>query len=594
MFLYLRHRNLSVLAALLLLLQNAAPQNVSFDVLGTTDSLIKAGESNRALLMLRPILSSRTIDDSVKAIACMQYGNCQTELDNSDSAIHFLKQAIEILHAGNDKKILFRAYTNLGNVLSIKTDYREPVKFYNDALMWATSVRDSLVVYIRMIALLLQNDRIDSAYQIVQNNVSKYPDDKGEIVPYKIYYSELSQGLYLNAHKQYVLAVNHLKKAAASYVPDVRYKLNAFVMLADLYSGMKDYANAFRYTDSANALVGEDGWAENRLQVYDLYTDLHEATGNFQKALDYSKQSRQLSDSFYKAEETAALTDAAEKYKNDKIQAEKNLAEKDKAIAYRNFVFTGVALVLVALLAALFLRNARTRRKANLLLTQQKQQVQQLADQLAVANDTKARLFSTIGHDLRSPISSLYASLKMQEIKAGVEDDSMSEHTVQLLDTLEDLLAWSKSQMDGFTVQKVKVSVPILMEDLAAFYITAASAKGIDIVNEAQGKIVLHTDENILKTVLRNVISNAIAHTEPGNSVLLSSAKDSYNAVSISVSNPCSMESFQRFQSSYKQAAVQSGVNGLGTVLIKEFAQKIGATVQLHYTDGSAVVSLSF
>lgn len=554
--------------------------------------LLVAGRVNEAAGWLRELLARPIAEDSVRAKAYFHYGSCQKGLNQLDSGLYFLRKAADIWHAKGSRQNLFRAYANMAGLLATKTDYREPIKFYNDALRYAGSKTDSLTAYIRICALFLQNGLFDSAYRLVQTRIGKYTDAESNAIAYKLYYTELARGKYFKEKKDYAEAIRYMLKAATCPVPDSRYRADIFTEMAGVFLEAENFKEAFRYTDSAERMMGTSGWEETRLHVYDLYANLHEATGNYAKALEYTRLAQELDDSFYVAEENKALIETAERYKNEIIEAEKAVAEKDRDIMRRNWAFTGVALLLAAALAVLFLRNARIRKKANRELAQQKQQLQALADQLAVANDTKARLFSTIGHDLRSPVSSLYASLKMQEVK-NKADSSMSRHTIGLLDTLEDLLAWSKSQMDGFVVQPVKVDLRNLLEEVRQFYAVPAAAKNLVLANEAVPRTVVRTDENLLKTILRNAVSNAVANTEPGNTVQLSAGTSNDGAVTLSIANPCGEAAFRRFEDSYNQAAIK-GANGLGTVLIKEFAQKIGATVQLSYTNGNAVLLLSF
>ena len=89
---------------------------------------------------------------------------------------------------------------------------------------------------------------------------------------------------------------------------------------------------------------------------------------------------------------------------------------------------------------------------------------------LAEANETKARLFGIIGHDLRSPVSKIVQLLQLQkespdilsEEAGKLHGERLKKASENVLETMEDLLIWSKSQMQSFNPQFVPVKIKTL------------------------------------------------------------------------------------------------------------------------------------
>ncbi len=546
------------------------------------DSFFKVGnyEKTKSLLLL---LIPQKLNDSLKAEVLLRYGTIQTKFNKIDSGIFYIKSALTIFEAQKNNIKKGRCLQNIGEFYSLKKNYADAEIYLKKSLPFYTLTKDSVKLYISLMVLHLRKKDYESANALIKNQLNNFQQD---IVPYQKYYTEEAKGLYLNSKNKYDSAIIHFKFACIA-APEEPFKIVIFNNIAESYTALKKYTAAFLYQDSAANLGKNIGWAEDQGQ-YDNYARLYEETGNFKKALYYSKLSKHLSDSFFDVEKNNALVDAEAKYQNEKTKAEKVLIEKDNSIKQRNLLIAAIALGLLALLAFVGMRSARIRKKANNILAAQKLAIQQLANDLAVANETKARLFSTIGHDLRSPISSLYAQLKMQELKGNTTNTVMSQQTINLLDTLEELLVWSKSQMEGFVLQPVKINMYILFEDLKEFYAETANAKNINITIETSENVIIKTDENIIKTILRNCISNAIANTySTGNIILF--AKQDANKIFIAVKNTCSHEAYQKLQLAFNAAHVKSNAHGFGIVLIKEFAQKISTTVTINY-DGENIV----
>ncbi len=547
------------------------------------DSMFKIGNYDKARELYLNLMGNK-LDDSLKAEIFLRYGSMQPSYNKIDSGIFYLKNALVIYELQKNNIKIGRCLQNIGDFYSLKKNYTEAENYLKKSLTFAIQKNDSIKNYISLLVLHLRKKDFDNAYSIINTQLNKYPPDA---VAYQKYYMEEGIGLYLHNKKDYETAIQHFK-IACNASPDESFKIVILNNIADSYRELKNYTSAFMYQDSAAGIEKNIGWAENQGQ-YDNYAKLYEETGDYKRALYYSKLGRNLSDSFFDIEKNNALLDAEAKYQNEKTKAEKVLVEKDNSIKQRNLVFSFIALGLLALLAFVALRSARNRQKANEILASQKLEVQQLADELSAANETKARLFSTIGHDLRSPISSLYAQLKLQELKGNTTNTAMSQQTTNLLDTLEELLVWSKSQMEGFVLQQVKINMYSLFEELKDFYNASAQVKNIFIVNETNENIIVRTDENILKTILRNLISNAIAHTPSEKNIVLHAKLDG-GKFFIAVKNTCSKDAYQKLQLTFDTAHVKSNAHGFGIVLIKEFAQKINATVQLSYDGENAIV----
>ncbi|MDT0539137.1 hybrid sensor histidine kinase/response regulator [Croceitalea sp. P059] len=155
-------------------------------------------------------------------------------------------------------------------------------------------------------------------------------------------------------------------------------------------------------------------------------------------------------------------------------------------------------------------------------LVRAKNQIEKQAENLRQSNILKDRMFSIIGHDLRSPLSA--AKLKMDFIMRGIIDpkaDNFIDGTVyellktmdEALNLLQNLLGWAKSESDQIQIIPEKLDVLDLVEQTFRLLKLGSEHKKIELINNVPKDSWVFADMNTVKTVLRNLLSNAIKFT---------------------------------------------------------------------------------
>ncbi|MAO65818.1 MAG: hypothetical protein CL666_12550 [Balneola sp.] len=151
------------------------------------------------------------------------------------------------------------------------------------------------------------------------------------------------------------------------------------------------------------------------------------------------------------------------------------------------------------------------------------------AAELEESNQTKDKFFSLIAHDLRNPIQALVGLSEIIEMDMDEDKDpelsemfhhlSSSAHRLQYL--VEDLLSWASLQNGKMKPDLEEIDFDVLAVQILELLKDSAQQKDIDISFESSAKTPVCADRNMLKTIVRNFISNAIKFTEPGGSVSL-------------------------------------------------------------------------
>ncbi|MGE5496832.1 MAG: PAS domain S-box protein, partial [Syntrophothermus sp.] len=147
--------------------------------------------------------------------------------------------------------------------------------------------------------------------------------------------------------------------------------------------------------------------------------------------------------------------------------------------------------------------------------------------ELKELNASKDKFFSIISHDLKSPFSSLlgfseflatdFEQLSPEEVKTFAQNIYKSAKSV--FDLLENLLQWSRLQPGGMEYSPVRFNLEELIDDVYNIYEISAVRKKISLNIITSGKVEVYADKNMIETVLRNLVSNAIKFTQSGGEV---------------------------------------------------------------------------
>ncbi|MGM0597584.1 MAG: hybrid sensor histidine kinase/response regulator [Myxococcota bacterium] len=154
------------------------------------------------------------------------------------------------------------------------------------------------------------------------------------------------------------------------------------------------------------------------------------------------------------------------------------------------------------------------------------------ADSLRELNATKDKMFSVISHDLRAPLGGIKSMLDLfyedQSEKKEISQkalNSLKYAADQTYNLLENLLYWSRSQRGNLVNNPEYVNIFDLVTENVELLQTMASNKNIEINNQIDKNLMAYADRNMVKTILRNLIINALKFTDEEGVVTISSSK---------------------------------------------------------------------
>jgi signal transduction histidine kinase len=227
------------------------------------------------------------------------------------------------------------------------------------------------------------------------------------------------------------------------------------------------------------------------------------------------------------------------------------------------------------------------------LVDKRTKKVVEYTNKLEEVNKTKDKFFSIIAHDLKNPFNTLigYSDILKSDFREYGQDEIYQQLNI-IYDTsvngynlLENLLKWSQTQTDKIVFEPVKIKLHEIVQSCIDDIENQSQFKDIDINNDIPENYHIIADENLLKTILRNLINNAIKFTNRNGMVSISLYKDD-KVTEISVKDTGIGISESELQNLFKIDKIYSkpGTNkekgsGLGLILCKEFVEKHGGKI---------------
>ncbi|MFT3738049.1 MAG: HAMP domain-containing sensor histidine kinase [Breznakibacter sp.] len=249
----------------------------------------------------------------------------------------------------------------------------------------------------------------------------------------------------------------------------------------------------------------------------------------------------------------------------------------------------------------LAIQKLQMEKRLNKQLADQKQLIEEQKDTLQDLNATKDKLFSIIGHDLRSPFS---AQCSLSELLITEYDNFSKKEIIDSLkainksakngmDLLSNLLDWAKTQNNSIEgLNNSSVQAEPLIEEALDVLANNISNKHIKIINNIPSGITINADENMVKTIFRNLLSNAIKYSYISGEITLNCYEDEgyihFEVIDQGVGiGQEQMKSLFSMQNSHSTPGTENEPGtGLGLILCKELAEKNMGRIEAVSTKG--------
>jgi signal transduction histidine kinase/outer membrane protein assembly factor BamB len=207
--------------------------------------------------------------------------------------------------------------------------------------------------------------------------------------------------------------------------------------------------------------------------------------------------------------------------------------------------------------------------------------------------DLKERLISIILHDLKTPLyfqSLLFSQVSHPDFFSSQEGrelfTALKSSNSSILQFTKDFLTWYSSQKDGFVVRKTEFEQTRLIDDILNVYAEIAGAKKLKLLYEKSDPVLLFTDRNILKIILRNILDNAIKFTTTGHVALYVERQPGQFTITVSDTGKGMGPEKVRILEEYSQKLHAQSSETFGYRFIFTLAEKVEVRIRLQSEPG--------
>ena len=533
------------------------------------------------------------------------------------------------LKASSNKKTTANLLSNISLVYTYQSNYARGLKYAFQSLKIRETIHDEpgIAVSCSNIGMLYYNlGDTNTAIKYYEKAIRANEITNNEVGLTRILYN---LGLAYSGIHQNPKAIDCFGRGIkiAEKLGDTPIKAQYLSAIADVWLDEKNYKMALEYCSESIALTNSTTKDENNIAycsgiAAEVYFEMAKEKNNdaallgrskinFEKALAIHKNLNALkliSYDYSRLSEIASMTGDDKRalvlYKNgisykdsvfnaDNKETIKNL-EDQRTIELRTkeikisklklegkekqkwyFIF---GLGLLAIIVGLLFYQSNNRRKTN-------RKLNAMNNDLDQANKVKTRLLSILNHDLRSPVNSFIHYIQLQKENPELLDDA-SKNRIEnatlssaknLLHSMEDILLWTKDQMENFEPQPKTIRVDSLFDDTKNHF---SAVEKVRFSFECDKNLTVFTDDNYLKTIIRNLTANAIhAVKETPDPMILWKAWRENNRTFLLISDNGSGATQEQLRTLYDDKEMTGIQSGLGLHLVRDLAKAIHCTI---------------
>lgn len=415
--------------------------------------------------------------------------------------------------------------------------------------------------------------------------------------------------LYFIEKRDYDSALVYLQQSLAFYLENTMDvdEHRCRLYMARAYAGKKNYQKTITEASLANDYFKKRTEKHFRLQALELLCEADKALGVEKNAFryldDYITTQHELT---AQKSEMRALELIAE-FELEQKQNENDLL-KNQYDAQRQrltiLVISGISMLLFAILLFVLYRQ-KNKVLEHVKLLQETGEQKNI--ELEKINGIKDKLISMIAHDIRSPLASVQNTLTLTQDKTLSQNEFQQLGKVlegeihHLRGMLDNLLLWARQQVTEIKVNKTSFNLYELISETLSLYEKNIEHKELIIHNTVNSEIIVFTDRDIIQTVFRNILSNAIKFTKNGKYIDIALTEEKGNLLLRVIDkgqgiSPENLEKIAKNEYLSTRGTSNEKGTGLGLLFSKELLQKLGEKLSIESESGkgtTASISIS-
>ncbi|SHK13638.1 Signal transduction histidine kinase [Maribacter aquivivus] len=533
-------------------------------------------------------LKARTLNDLAK-----EYGY-KGEYSKS---LKWYLSTIEIAEKYDYKNIKSIVNDNIAHLYLEQKDYEQAMVFLQRSKAIHEDIGNPL-----FLAETLSNiastyaDMNELEYAMYNVNISIATFEKERILEWLAYCYEIKGKIYLKKNKNtWALFWYKQSELLHQEIEDDRGKIDLLNGMTEAFLNLKKDSVAEVYALNAFELSKKIGLRSGIKTSAHKLSKIFKEKKDFEKSLYYHELYQVTYESLSAISNEKALNMLKTRVEYDQ-QKQQLILDNEKALAKQKiyiYVFI-VILFIFAIITLLIHRNEQAQKKLNLELRNKKNDLEEKQAYLNELNQTKNKLFSIIGHDLRGPIGAFQGLLKLFKEGEMTKDEFLNFVPKLKVDidtisfTLNNLLSWGQTQMNGSITRHSVTNLDCIVEENIALLSEIAEAKSITIVNRIEPNCQIWSDPNQIDIIIRNLLSNALKFTPKNGQIIIGAIQKIKTCEIYIKDNGMGMSEdiiaklFEKDSNHTTYGTNDEKGTGLGLSLCKEMVEKNNGKIWVH------------
>jgi len=558
----------------------------------------------------KAIVLFESLKDSFDVTNCYNsIGLCYHLMYQGDKAISQFIKALRTCE--NDKEYTADIISNIAMAHAKMNNHRDAITYYKRALNLNTSIKDSASMAVNYNGLGDTYSNMEKPDSAIVNFWMAYRlfGKLGKTGYQNIALTNIAT-LYPNYPDSLDKAIVTFNQASIKFKelgwnqfePEIRQGIGLVYAKKGKY---KEALNAFQ--ESLNLTDKfKKGFAMKRANYLEI-AKTYKFMGDYKTALKYHELFVQYNDSMVQKEKYEQIINLEKQYETEKKQNEINQLQarhiltdiqlrKNKQLKTLGFVTASLLLVLILFVLNRYLDKD----KSNKLLESKNRMIEKSENELRVLNASKNKFFSIIAHDLKNPFHTVmgYSYLLSKDYNNFTEEerrkfaDDIHHSTNNIFRLLQNLLEWSRSQTGRLTFNPREIELKQIVDNSVSVLRSLADQKNIRIEMSFSHNLMLFADPQMIETVLRNLVNNAIKFT-PENGLIKVEATQTDGQITICVKDSGIGISDEDAKNLFKidSTVKRKGTNnedgsGLGLILCREFVAKNNGNIWVNSKAG--------
>jgi signal transduction histidine kinase len=559
---------------------------------GLTDVLNMEGLMDSSIVIHRQVLEQIKMENNELLIAktLVNLGNCYNYKRWFETALNYYREALPIFEKrGNTFRLAF-LYNLMGTVYSDMDMYHEAQMFTGRALDVFNITPDTLframVLSNYATALLTENQQLDKAEESLLEamRICALHNSRHYLVTIYCNLGDIAMKRYdldkieLYARKALELAVEFGDIAGLCVS-------NRVLGYLEQYRG--NFNKSEKYAREVLKTAIEYDLTVEKIKCYTLLSDLAIARHDFRNYRYYGAKSDSIQKQFILEKTRIYAKEMEVKYETEKKELEIDRQQLiiGKQNTQRNMLLAGVAVSIVILALLWYMLTLRNRSNRT----------------LAEMNATKDKFFSIISHDLKNPALAQSDAIQMLVKNDRLWDaDTLTDSYHELLKSADGeveliyhLLNWAQVQTGRMTYTPSTFNLLARIRPDISLIRKMAESKGITFHIQMPEDLSVTADSDMLATVIRNLLTNAVKFTPTSGEVSISAKPVPFESVEMTITDTGSGMSQEQLRDLFRidrqrlhKRMENEQSTGLGLIVCKELLDKHGSTLHVESEEG--------